>query len=617
MGPNDNACEGLGKPKRSFKKGFVMKSEPVGKAGSYGSLLKQRGFLAFLGTQFLGALNDNLLKYVTIFLATAGLLSGTSGSAGLDLSYISLFAVLPTLLFTGVAGYLADNFEKRRVLVATKSVEIFVMLMAWLALRSGSFQAQVAVLFLLSIQFTFFGPSKYGVVPELVDDAALSKANGLLEMSTFAAILLGSVLAGPLFTDFKRHLDVIGAAVLGIAVFGSILSLGIPHTPRPRRSLGFRWRFFWSEIGEGTRVLRSDRRLWTANLGAANFWFQGALFQMDLVLLGEQTLRLDANGVTHLFMALALGIGAGSILAGTWSGPIVELGLVPLGALGMGLFSVVLGLSAGSHPALVYPVLVLIGGSAGLFVVPLNALLQQKPAFDAKGRVQAAANFFSTLAMVFAALLYGVLSRGFGMSAPQIAFFAGAVCVAVTVGMVSVLPEFAVRAVLWLAAWGSACTAAQSNAVPVNGAALLICGPTDFDEGLLIHAHTQRRMRFVAPGSSSDSVSLRRLLAVGGHLVAPSHQEGLGAARAWAAEELKAGHVVCVLAKGALAGGRAQTFAQSLRGVLRSSGGTLVSVRTATHTGSLSKTCFARLMFGFLGLPPRAVALRVRRISAP
>jgi acyl-[acyl-carrier-protein]-phospholipid O-acyltransferase/long-chain-fatty-acid--[acyl-carrier-protein] ligase len=520
---------------------------------TYGTLLRRKSFLAFLGAQFLGALNDNLLKFVTIFLVAEGMLHGTSGNAGLDISLISIFAVLPALLFSSLAGYLADNFEKRSVLICTKSFEILVMGLAWLALRSGSFQAQLAVLFLLATQFTFFGPAKYGVIPELVEDGALSRANGLLEMSTFMAILLGSVLAGPLFKHFKFRLDVIAAVVMGLALTGSAMSFGIARTPRPASRAAFRIHLLWSEIVEGTRLLRAERRLWLSNLGAAYFWFQGALFQMAVVLLGEKTLHLDESGVTYLFMALALGIGAGSLLAGRWSGQKVELGLVPIGSLGMGVCSVILALHVVAHPHLAPWALAGIGISAGLFVVPLNALLQQRAEAGAKGRVQGAANFYATLGMVLAALLYGILSKGFNLSAETIILVAGLGCFLTTAYLVCLVPEFLVRFCLWLITHSiyKIRIRGQVN-VPHKGPALLVCNHTALTDGFLVQACVQRFIRFMVYRPIYESPGLHWLFKAGNAIPVSARRSDIEASLERARAELQAGHVVCIFAEGAI-----------------------------------------------------------------
>jgi acyl-[acyl-carrier-protein]-phospholipid O-acyltransferase/long-chain-fatty-acid--[acyl-carrier-protein] ligase len=346
---------------------------------TYLSLLKQKGFTPFLSTQFLGALNDNLLKWVIIFLAGAGLSHGTSGKEAIDLRNISLAFILPSLIFTGLAGYLADNFNKRKVLIFTKAFEIGTMGLAWAALRSSDFHLQLAVLFLLATQFTFFGPAKYGILPELVDNEGLSRANGLLEMSTFLAIILGSILAAPLFAHFKSHIDTIALVFMGLAVLGSLFSLGIGPVPEAQSRQPLRVSLLWSEVILGTREMLANRRLWLTNLGIAFFWFLGTLFQLSIVLLVHQTLHEGESAISALNVWLAVGIGVGSMLAGRWSGDKVELGLVPLGCLGMGVSALALTLCATSLPGLVPYCLGAVGLSAGLFAVPLNASCSRKP----------------------------------------------------------------------------------------------------------------------------------------------------------------------------------------------------------------------------------------------
>jgi acyl-[acyl-carrier-protein]-phospholipid O-acyltransferase / long-chain-fatty-acid--[acyl-carrier-protein] ligase len=420
----------------------------------YLSLIRQKGFAAFLATQFLGAFNDNLFKWTLTFLMLAGMVHGAARADASNLSSIAIVFILPTLLFSSLAGWLADNFEKRRVLVVAKSFEILLMLLAWLALRSGDFRLQLGVLFLLATQFTFFSPAKYGVVPEWVDDAGLSLANGLLEMSTYLAILLGSVLAAPLFKRFSGDLDSAAEILLAVAVLGAGLSLGMAPSriPIPGQRVPFRWRLLWSEVWDGTKVMRQDARLWAANLGASYFWFQGAFLQLLAVLLAKQVLHFDEGGIAGLGIAMAVGVGVGSLLAGSWSSGEVELGLAPLGGLGMGIFSVLMALTARAYPVSVYASLGLLGLCAGLFVVPMNATLQQRAASDAKGRVQAAANVFSTLAMIVAALLVDLGSAGMGLQADTLLLLSGLFCFVVTVGLCLLLPEFVTRCVRWVAA---------------------------------------------------------------------------------------------------------------------------------------------------------------------
>jgi acyl-[acyl-carrier-protein]-phospholipid O-acyltransferase/long-chain-fatty-acid--[acyl-carrier-protein] ligase len=522
------------------------------KPSTYGSLIKQKGFASFLGTQFLGALNDNLLKYVIVFLVLGGLLSGLHAQPEQDLNKINLLFILPSLLFTGIAGWLADNLDKRRVLVTTKAMEIGVMSLAWLALRSHNFNLQLGVLFLLATQFTFFGPSKYGIVPELVRDEDLSRANGLLEMSTFLAILLGSVFAGPLFQHFKDQLDIIAGILLAVAALGSLMSLGIGQGRQPQSRSPFRLSLAWSEVAAGVKVLRAERRLWLSNLGAAYFWFQGALFQLAVLLLGKKVLNLDETGTAQLGMALAVGIGAGSLLAGRWSGDKVELGLVPMGSLGMGLGALGLGLTARSHPGFIAVWLVLVGVSAGLFAVPLNALLQQKAEDGAKGRVQAAANFFSTLAIILAGAVLAGLGA-MGLAADKIILVAGLLCFGVTAYLVTLLPEFIVRFTLWLVTHTVYKIRIEGlQNVPRKGPALIVCNHMSLADGLLVQACIQRFVRFMVYKPIYEAKPLHWLFKAGNAIPISAKRADAMAALEKAKAEIQAGHVVCIFAEGGI-----------------------------------------------------------------
>ncbi len=523
------------------------------KNSTYLDLMRQKGFSPYLWTQFIGALNDNLLKWIITFLVGAGLTRGGSGSEGVDLERVSLAFILPSLFFTGLAGFLADNFNKRKVLIYTKAFEIGIMSLAWLALRSGSFPLQLGVLFLLSTQFTFFGPAKYGVLPELVREEDLSRANGLLEMSTFLAILLGSMLAGPLFAAFKTQLDIIAALLLALAFLGSLLSLGIGQVREPDSQRPFKLSLLWSEVIAGSKTLKADRRLWLTNLGIAYFWFQGALFQLSVVLLGRQVLHLDETGISALGVSLAIGIGVGSMLAGRWSGDKVELGLVPLGSLGMGVASLLLAWSARAMPALVPVGLGLVGLSAGLFVVPLNALLQQKAEAGGKGRIQAANNFYNTIGIIASAMALGWMSGRLGIAADQIIYLAALGCFAVTIYLMLLLPEFVIRFVLWLVTHTVYRIRIEGVAhVPRQGPALIVCNHMSLADGLLVQACIQRFVRFMVYKPIYEAPLLHWLFKAGNAIPISASRDDAMAALEQAKAQLQAGHVVCIFAEGGI-----------------------------------------------------------------
>src|SRR5581483_2973163 len=197
--------------------------------GKYQALLKQPGFQPYLWSQFLGAFNDNVYKIAISMLAVRTVT--TSGSGYLPL--VGAIFILPFLLSSWSAGHLADAVNKRSVLIATKLFEVFSMFVATVALASGRIEWMLGGLFLAALQATFFSPAKYGILPEMLPDKDLSRANGLLEMSTFLAIILGTSIGSILFSAWKDHLIWIGLLLVGIAVAGALASFQITRVPNP------------------------------------------------------------------------------------------------------------------------------------------------------------------------------------------------------------------------------------------------------------------------------------------------------------------------------------------------------------------------------------------------
>jgi len=233
-------------------------------AGSYTDILKQRGFFCFFWTQFLGAFNDNFYKIIITLVAL-----DLPAAAGGGKHYIPLIGglfILPFLLFSGYAGYLADVRSKRTVLVAVKLFEIVAMTLGLLAFFTGRMENMLAVVFLMGLHSTFFSPAKYGILPEMLPEKDLSRGNGLLEMSTFMAIILGTSLGGTIYEAWKDRLDWIGVALIAVAVLGTLTSLGITKVPPSGAAKGFLLNPI-AEIYGGARKLYDDRPLWLTVMG--------------------------------------------------------------------------------------------------------------------------------------------------------------------------------------------------------------------------------------------------------------------------------------------------------------------------------------------------------------
>jgi acyl-[acyl-carrier-protein]-phospholipid O-acyltransferase / long-chain-fatty-acid--[acyl-carrier-protein] ligase len=387
-------------------------------------------------TQFLGAFNDNFFKIVLSMFAVHAV--GSTQSGGM-LSLIGAIFILPFLLFSGYAGHTADVYSKRTVLVATKGLEVVTMGVGFFALLSGHFPFMLTVLFLLALQATFFSPAKYGILPELVHPKDLSRANGLLEMSSFLAIILGTSLGSILFAVWKDRLTWIGLVTILLAVAGALASLRVPHVnpSKARESLGLNP---LGEISLGMKRLYGDTLLWRIVIGISYFWFLGALMQMDIILFGKEVMGIDDLRIGLLNAFLAIGIGTGSVTAGYLSGEKVKLGLTPLGSLGMGMFSLLLAWSTSSY-ALAALALTLLGFSGGLFIVPLNASLQQKSGQEERGRLLATNNFLNTIGILLASGVLWLLHDQLQMQADHIVWLFGFCTLAATIYVVRTLQQ--------------------------------------------------------------------------------------------------------------------------------------------------------------------------------
>ncbi|MDZ4384054.1 MAG: MFS transporter, partial [Nitrospirota bacterium] len=340
-------------------------------------------------------------------------------------------------------------------------------------------------LFLMALQSTFFSPAKYGILPEMLDYRDLSRANGLLEMSTFLAIILGTSLGSVAFGVWKGHVGLMGLAAIIIAITGTMTSFGISRVPPSGAVKPFQMNP-WSEIAIGLRRLYKEKPLWLTVIGISYFWFLGALLHMNILLLGKEVMRLDDQWIGILVAFLAIGIGVGSLVAGRLSGDNIEPGLIPFGSIGMGVFSVLLSYGADSYP-LAAAALVLIGFSAGLIIVPLNAFLQRESGHQEKGRLIAANNFLNTGGVLLASGVLWLFRDFFQMPADRIIKIFGFFTFIATAYIVRELPKFLVRFVLvtLINTLYKVRVVGQEN-IPMKGPALLVCNHLSFADPILL-----------------------------------------------------------------------------------------------------------------------------------
>lgn len=515
--------------------------------GKYSDTLKQSGLQSFLWTQFLGALNDNLYKIVVTLLAADLAISAGGGSGYLPL--VAAVFILPFVIFSGYAGHLADVFSKRNVLVVTKVFEILAMILAFFAFFTERIELMVGIVFLMGIQSTFFSPAKYGILPEMLPDRDLSRANGLLEMSTFLAIILGTWLGGEMLAAWNDRLGLIGLVLVGIAVAGTITSLGILRVSPSGAEKPFQMNP-WAQIGSGMKRLYAEKILWFTVLGISYFWFLGALIQLTIILLGTEVLALDYRWVARLGAFLAIGIGIGSLAAGRLSGDKVELGLVPLGSIGMGVFSFLLWSSVPSYARVVIS-LVFLGFSGGLFIVPLYALLQQKSLKEEKGQLLATANFLGTVGVLFASAALWVFRDLLGIQADEIILIFGLLTLAVTFYILKILPNILIRFTLWMVTHTIyRIRIVGQEVVPVRGPALLVCNHGAHVDALLVAACIQRFIRFMIYRPYYELKTQHWLFRLMNAIpVSGEDQREIVKVLEWAREELRQGHLVCIFAE--------------------------------------------------------------------
>ncbi len=369
--------------------------------------LLKRGFLSLTVAQFFGAANDNLLKTILVFcVASGGVWHGPLGDGGP--AYVGLCLTIPFILLSGYAGQLADRFSKQRISRWVKVVEIGIALIAFLGFFLGNMWLALSAMLMLAIQSAFFGPAKYGMIPELVTDEDLCQANGFINMSTNIAVIVGTLLAGPIYDAFQGSAPssarsaVPGMALLGLAVLGWVAIMFMPALKAMNPALKFCWNPFSIYFG-ALKDMRKTRLL-TVAIAWASFYMIG---MMALLILPEYRTLLDisATKAGYLLGIMGLAIGIGSVLAGFISRHKIQPKLIPLGAAGMTVFFALLGLVKPEFKMVAF----FIAGAgvfAGFYIIPLQALLQKLSPDDERGRFLGTANALSFMASTVGSLIY-------------------------------------------------------------------------------------------------------------------------------------------------------------------------------------------------------------------
>jgi MFS family permease len=429
-------------------------------------LLGERRFWPLFLTQFLGAFNDNAYKNALMVLLTFGTVYQTGMKPEVLTNLAAGLFILPFFLFSATAGQLADKFDKARLARVVKALEIIIILLAGVGFWLQNLVALLAALCLLGLQSTLFGPVKYAILPQHLRDDELVGGNALVEAGTFVSILLGTLVGG-LLAGFDGGVAWIAGICLAVALGGFWASCRIPAAPAPVPELKIALNPL-SETWHCIGFARRERSVFLSVLGISWFWAYGSLLLTQLPAYTKSVLGGGESTVTLLLTAFSAGIGSGSLLCDRLTqrrGKAVEPGLAPLGALGMTLFGIDIALipSVGSIGALppfggllrdatvwrVCADLFLLGAFGGIYCVPLYALVQQRSPVDCRARVIAANNIINALFMVAVALGAGLfLDRGHGI--PALLLGMAVLHGLVTIYIFSIVPEFLIRALIWL-----------------------------------------------------------------------------------------------------------------------------------------------------------------------
>src|SRR5271165_262962 len=452
------------------------------------------GFWSLIATQFQGAFNDNALKFLVIFLIIGNNLSPDEEELKV-LLIGSLFA-LPFILFSMTGGYFADKFSKRTVTIWTKVFEIGVMLFAIAGFAMQNLPMSMAAVFLASTQGALFGPSKYGLLPEILPEKRLSWGNGVIELGTFLAAITGTVVGAKLSEVFAGREYYSGFFFLICSAIGLATSFGISKVPAADPAKKFRVNLLGDLWSQG-KLIGQDRVLWLAVLGNTYFFFLGALLQFDIVFYARDVLHVTATHGSFLQAAIAIGIGLGSVAAGYLSGGKIEYGLIPLGAIGITLFGFLLALH-GLDFSTVLAFLAALGFSGGFFIVPISALIQHRPEEQHRGGVLAAANLFSFIGFFAASAAYYLLKHHLQIGPAGIFFWCSFLTLAALAYVLWLLPDSLIRLLLWIAAHTIyRLDLKGQEMIPARGGALLAPNHSSWVDAVLLIAATDRPIRFL------------------------------------------------------------------------------------------------------------------------
>lgn len=456
-------------------------------------------------TQFLGALNDNVYKLLTVYFLIQTL--GIQNSYSILATTGAIF-VLPFLLFSAFSGTMADRFSKRNIIVLTKILELFVMTLGVMAFAFQSIYGSYIILFCMATQSALFGPSKYGIIPEIVETDKISRANGLMTSFTFVAIIIGTFLASFMTDITGRDFIVSSLLCTVIALIGVLTSLGIEYTPPSGSHQKFNIGFL-EQVYDTAKLAKTVPSLLPCMLGSAYFLFLGAFLQLNIIPFAVESLGLSDVQGGYIFLLTALGIGTGSVLAGKISGKTVELGLVPFSAYGITIGLFLLD-AFSNHLFVVIPLVMVLGALGGIFQIPLDSYIQVSSPNQYRGQVVGATNFLSFLGVLVASGFVYVISGVFHLHADKGFTIMGFFTIFIAIIYTFLFFDYITRFIgMLISRLHFRTTFHGSDNIP-DQPAVYLCTHTAWNDTLLLLGSQRRRVRFFIENEQCHSKWLKR-----------------------------------------------------------------------------------------------------------
>ncbi|TMX57934.1 MFS transporter [Vibrio rotiferianus] len=554
---------------------------------SQSSLLRQQKFLPYFVTQFFGAFNDNIFKNVLLlFVAFAGS-SALPISSNLFINLAAGLFILPFFLFSASAGVLADKYEKSWFIRKVKLFEIGIMLLGAIGFITESYGVLLLLLFLMGTQSAFFGPVKYALLPQQLNEKELVPGNALVEAGTFIAILVGTLGAGLIASaDNAKYLAAF--CVVIFAVLGYLSSRFIPFASAGAPDIQFKWQPY-KQTKLTLSIAKSDRIVFQCIMAISWFWFLGAAYLTQFPNFTKVYLNGTESAVSFLLALFSVGIAVGSMACNWLSNHRIEVGIVPIGALGITIFGFLMATSIPtdlprfhtfaefvSYEAFwsLFFYLLMIGVSGGLFIVPLYALMQHRAKETERAQVIAGLNIFNSLFMVGSAVLGIVCLSVLEMSIPQLFALLAILNFLVATYIFLQIPIFVVRFVMWVVTHTIYRVKHKNlHHLPEHGGALIVCNHVSYMDSLVLSAVCPRLIRFVMEEDYANLPPLRRFLRRAGVIpISASNRTSIRRAFSDVEKALSEGHIVCIFPEGRLtADGEMNEFMRGIDIILRRS----------------------------------------------